>query len=504
MAIELAVKNAQRIAEINTKIAELVTKGNASPTGVVFEGVKIAAQDVESYRVLIKIRELLSKPVSGKEVYNFGDIAYLAENDTEIVTLYQQNDLGINIPRSIERRGFIPGLGIAAPLPRSEGQSIESYEAYLKTYYSNLGITVDVDDYGTRGLYPHEKYKWVNGRACVPGPDEHYIDENYQEYTRTIAAANSRNRGNGQNEQNTQRGTINDGLTLEAMNIMKENNIELDKVIVHAPYIVNLGNNTDPEKWQFSQDFIRQELDRCETLGIKYPANAHPILYIYIVPDDNYGPLLRIPNYFDKGNGGGRPVPCYDLDGFHYAYGISQNLLENYSQKESSISQIVNNIHELTHMVHSLFFSLHQTICEGFAETIPLYALDYEKKFTEHKDVLTKMDENQILTAREMLDSERKGKFGEEAILPNRTCSFRLSYISSYLLVRGCIETIVEKNKISKSQAIQQFLEILKQSDYINEWLFWDIADTIGIPKNTLLDGKDLQIKALNSIKNQD
>ena len=64
--------------------------------------------------------------------------------------------------------------------------------------------------------------------------------------------------------QNTQRGTINDGLTLEAMNIMKENNIELDKVIVHAPYIVNLGNNTDPEKWQFSQDFIRQELDRCE------------------------------------------------------------------------------------------------------------------------------------------------------------------------------------------------------------------------------------------------
>ena len=75
--------------------------------------------------------------------------------------------------------------------------------------------------------------------------------------------------------QNTQRGTINDGLTLEAMNIMKENNIELDKVIVHAPYIVNLGNNIDPDKWQFSQDFIRQELDRCETLGIKYMV-LHP------------------------------------------------------------------------------------------------------------------------------------------------------------------------------------------------------------------------------------
>ena len=44
---------------------------------------------------------------------------------------------------------------------------------------------------------------------------------------------------------------------------------------------------------------------------------------------------------------------------------------------------------------------------------------------------------------------------------------------------------------------------MLKQSDYINEWLFWDIADTIGIPKNILLDGKELQMRALNSIKTE-
>lgn len=248
---------------------------------------------------------------------------------------------------------------------------------------------------------------------------------------------------------------------------------------------------------------LQKCLDGIETLGIKYPANAHPVLYIYIVPDDNYGPILRIPNFFDKGTGGAKPVPCYDIDGFNYAYGISQNLLEDYSQKVVTVSKIVNDIHELTHMVHSLFFSLHQTIREGLAETVPLYVLDYEKQFTEHKDLLNKMDDSQILTAREMLDSERKNKFGEEAILPNKSCSFRLSYISSYLLIRGCVETIVEKNKISKSEAIQQFLEILKQSDYTNEWLFWYIADTIGIPKNILLDGKEIQIKALNSIKTQ-
>lgn len=52
--------------------------------------------------------------------------------------------------------------------------------------------------------------------------------------------------------QNTRRGEINDFVTLEAYKLMKENNIELDKVIVHAPYIVNLAN---PDNMEFSIDF---------------------------------------------------------------------------------------------------------------------------------------------------------------------------------------------------------------------------------------------------------
>ena len=42
--------------------------------------------------------------------------------------------------------------------------------------------------------------------------------------------------------QNTNRGVIEDSLTMEAYKLMKENNIALEKVIVHAPYIVNLAN----------------------------------------------------------------------------------------------------------------------------------------------------------------------------------------------------------------------------------------------------------------------
>lgn len=70
--------------------------------------------------------------------------------------------------------------------------------------------------------------------------------------------------------QNTQRGAINDMLTIEAFNMMKENNIALENVICHAPYIVNLANNIDLDKYQFAMNFLRQEIERCMTLGIKY------------------------------------------------------------------------------------------------------------------------------------------------------------------------------------------------------------------------------------------
>ena len=69
--------------------------------------------------------------------------------------------------------------------------------------------------------------------------------------------------------QNTKRYPIEDGLTLEALNLMKENNIDYSKVIVHAPYIINLANDSDSEKFMFAVDFLREELERCELLGIQ-------------------------------------------------------------------------------------------------------------------------------------------------------------------------------------------------------------------------------------------
>ena len=58
--------------------------------------------------------------------------------------------------------------------------------------------------------------------------------------------------------QNTRRSEINDFKTLEALQLMKENNIDYSKVIVHAPYIINLANNKEQDKFDFSVRFLKE------------------------------------------------------------------------------------------------------------------------------------------------------------------------------------------------------------------------------------------------------
>ena len=70
--------------------------------------------------------------------------------------------------------------------------------------------------------------------------------------------------------QNTKRVEINDDLTKKAILKMKENNIDINNIIVHAPYIINLANNTEDDKYDFSIRFLNEEVKRCESLKIKY------------------------------------------------------------------------------------------------------------------------------------------------------------------------------------------------------------------------------------------
>ena len=70
--------------------------------------------------------------------------------------------------------------------------------------------------------------------------------------------------------QNTTRSKIDDKITKEALEIMKENNMELENIIVHAPYIINLANDKEDDKYNFSIRFLIEEIKRCSQIGIKY------------------------------------------------------------------------------------------------------------------------------------------------------------------------------------------------------------------------------------------
>ncbi len=70
--------------------------------------------------------------------------------------------------------------------------------------------------------------------------------------------------------QNTKRVEISDNLTNQAILKMQENNIDINNIIVHAPYIINLANNKEDTKYDFSIKFLIEEVKRCEKLKIKY------------------------------------------------------------------------------------------------------------------------------------------------------------------------------------------------------------------------------------------
>ena len=61
--------------------------------------------------------------------------------------------------------------------------------------------------------------------------------------------------------QNTIRTPLDKLYINEAISLMKENNINIDDVVVHAPYLINLGN-LNPEKAEFSFNILVNEMKR--------------------------------------------------------------------------------------------------------------------------------------------------------------------------------------------------------------------------------------------------
>ncbi len=121
--------------------------------------------------------------------------------------------------------------------------------------------------------------------------------------------------------QNTVRKPLSEDLNSKAKTLMNDNGIDINNVICHAPYIINLANNKDQTKWDFSISFLKQELTRCKTLGIKYivvhPGNSLDIpkdialkniadaLNLIITPDS---PMILLETMAGKGSECGKTI----------------------------------------------------------------------------------------------------------------------------------------------------------------------------------------------------
>lgn len=119
--------------------------------------------------------------------------------------------------------------------------------------------------------------------------------------------------------QNTKRSPLSDEYTYEAYKLMKENNIQLENIIIHAPYIVNLGNL---ENFDFSVDFLKGEIFRASQLGIKNMV-LHPgasvkyskeesinsiIKGLNLILDNNYDVTICLETMSGKGTEIGRDL----------------------------------------------------------------------------------------------------------------------------------------------------------------------------------------------------
>lgn len=92
--------------------------------------------------------------------------------------------------------------------------------------------------------------------------------------------------------QNTNRASIDDSITLSALELMKENNIDLKNVVVHAPYIVNPANNSN---FDFNVNFLKQEIDRVESLGVTKLV-LHPGSYVKLTHDEGIKNIIDTLN----------------------------------------------------------------------------------------------------------------------------------------------------------------------------------------------------------------
>lgn len=69
--------------------------------------------------------------------------------------------------------------------------------------------------------------------------------------------------------QNTRRQTTDKMKAAEGIEYLKEKGIDINNVVAHAPYIINLGNSVNESTYELAVSFLSDELQRVADFGIK-------------------------------------------------------------------------------------------------------------------------------------------------------------------------------------------------------------------------------------------
>lgn len=95
--------------------------------------------------------------------------------------------------------------------------------------------------------------------------------------------------------QNTKRCKIDYDLTVEARNLLYENNISLDNLIVHAPYIINFANDEKEDNYRFAIEFLKEEIKRVYALGVTKLV-LHPGSFVNLDIDKGINNIINALN----------------------------------------------------------------------------------------------------------------------------------------------------------------------------------------------------------------
>ena len=92
--------------------------------------------------------------------------------------------------------------------------------------------------------------------------------------------------------QNTMRLPLNSELTKKGQDLMKENGIDINNVVVHAPYIINMAND---KNFDFNVSFLIEEIKRVTELGIKLLV-IHPGSHVNLGEDIGLNNIVKVLN----------------------------------------------------------------------------------------------------------------------------------------------------------------------------------------------------------------